>query len=96
MTEKIQAGEDFRWEQHELRVTYPTRKFSVHYGYKQYNHVQVRLEDSGEVYLSSYDAARHPSRTVAACVPFHVFAERLPAFIAQLQAIAADAKEPTA
>lgn len=61
-------------------------RFCLRYGYEHRNTVQVRLEDSGEVFLSVYDEARYPNRTAQVSVPFELFAKKLPEFIEHLGA----------
>jgi len=62
------------------------KRFCVHYGYKHRSDVQVRLEDSGEVFLSVYDEARYPNRNAQVSVPFTLFVKKLPEFIEHLTA----------
>ena len=62
------------------------KRFCVHYGYKHRSDVQVRLEDSGEVFISIYDETRYPNRTAQVSVSFELFASKLPEFIEHLMA----------
>ena len=69
-----------------IDLAVPTNRFYVHYGYKDRCSVQVRLEESGEVYLCV--APEHPSYGyVTTTVPFDLFVKEFKGFIKQLAAL---------
>ncbi len=85
MSEKPEADVVRRHQTCQVAFEHACKRFAIHYGYKQRSDVQIRLEDNGDVYLSSSDETRrHPARLLTVTVPFKLFAQELPEFIKHL------------
>jgi len=68
------------------REEVPADKFMIGFGYKERSSIQIRLEESGEIYASVFpNEGAYNARS--ATVPFKLFVDQFYEFLAHLNAV---------